>query len=120
MKALLILTLFFSMSAFAAENEKSVVAEKPKAAVVEAETEPPIIKGTDIEVDSYDAPTDTFEVVIVKEPGVGPNIATSDDLFKATGIDPENKKNKDLVGSTFKLKEELKLLTEEEAAARKK
>lgn len=105
MKSLIILSLLFSFNAFA-------------AAVVDT-SEPPIAKGTDIEVDRYDVETDTFEIVIVKEPGVGPNFAASEDLFKATGL-TEVKKKKDLVGSVHKLKDSLKLLSEDEAVARKK
>ncbi|XGC80160.1 hypothetical protein ACES2L_12590 [Bdellovibrio bacteriovorus] len=129
MKSILILSLLVSLNAFADEAKvpaKEAAAVKPAAKVdpkviAELEAEPPIIKGTDIEIDSYDSATDTFEVVIVKEPGVGPNVASSEDLIKATGITIGNgKKKADFVGTSHLLKEDLKMLAEDEVKARKK
>lgn len=105
MKWIIGLTLMVSLNCFA----------KSKAAEF---TEPPIKKGALIEVEEYDSNTDTFYVKIVKEPDIGPNITTPENLYRAAGIDGKGKKKKSFVGSEFTLGEELKLLSEPQVEER--
>ena len=82
-----------------------------------------IVKGTSIEIYSYDAASDTFQVSLTKEPAVGPNVVTSEDLYKALGIEHNFKefmrRKKDLMGSEFLTKEKLHLLQPSDVEKRK-
>lgn len=69
-----------------------------------------IKQGTAIEIQSYDAKSKTYELAILKEPGVGPNITTGANLSKATGI-PEGEL-KERHGSEIILKKPLILVPE--------
>lgn len=71
-----------------------------------------IKEGTVVEVQAFDSKNKTFELMIVKEPGVGPNIATTKSLSRATGTD--EKKLKEHVGSELTLKKKLILLSNDE------
>jgi|GEM_PF-1786655 len=83
-----------------------------------------IDKGANIEISYYDPESDTFELVITTEPGVGPNIATPEELHRATGMNVDfatfSSKKKDYVGSEFQLKEDLVLISEEQVDQRAK
>jgi hypothetical protein len=83
-----------------------------------------IAKGTTVEIRSYDGASDTFELSISKEPAVGPNVTTSQNLFKALGIEKDFKefmrRKKDMMGSEFTLKERLPLLQPSDIEKRKK
>ncbi|WII70575.1 hypothetical protein QJS83_08905 [Bdellovibrio sp. 22V] len=115
MKFAIILSVLLSVNAFAAEK-----AADKKQAVDESLS---IAKDTKIDVDFYDESSDTFEIVIIKEPGVGPNVVTPEALHKAAGINLDLKtfktKKRDYVGAEFTLIEKLPLLREEEVAKRR-
>ena len=77
--------------------------------------EPPIRKGAEVQVKSYDAVTKSVEIKIVKEPAVGPNY--TDPAVLATALGFKGEKAKKLVanpmsvkGVVFNLKTDLKLL----------
>lgn len=71
-----------------------------------------IREGTVLEVQSFDSKSKTFELMIVKEPGVGPNVATAKNLVNSTGVTFD--KLKDQIGSEITLKKKLILLSNEE------
>ncbi|MEK2645861.1 hypothetical protein [Bdellovibrio sp. BCCA] len=122
MRFLIILTMMLSLNSFAAEK-KSAKPEPKREPTAEELAALSIRKDTQIEVSYYDKDSDTFEVVIVKEPGVGPNVATPEALHKAAGInaDIETFQNKkaDYVGAEFQLKEDLSLLDDEQIEKRR-
>jgi hypothetical protein len=93
--------------------------------VVFAVVERVIMKaGTEITVDHYSSDSDSFEITINKERGVGPNVATSEALQKAIGTEGAAKDFQRRlihdVGSIYVLKKELPLLFEKEIKERKK
>lgn len=75
-----------------------------------------ISKGALIEISSYDETIDVYEIIIVKEPGVGPNYTSLKNLYQALGSKESFSKFKanknSLVGSEFTLAKELRLLDE--------
>ena len=83
-----------------------------------------ITAGTGIHVEEYNKDTDTFVVRIEGEEAVGPNYTTLQWLLK--GIDngmseKDLQKNpKKLLGTYYRLKHELWLVSDEQFAARKK
>ena len=83
-----------------------------------------ITKGAEIEIDSYDVDSDTYEVIVKKESEVGPNVTTLEYLQKATDGQAmpkgNSKKKSDLVGAEFTIKNDLKLLREKEVLQRAK
>lgn len=85
--------------------------------------EPPISAGAMISVEKYDPISQTYSVLITKEPGVGPNIAMPGDLVDAIStLDLEKLKQRPeyVVGNTYHLDKELRLLTEKGVAIRTK
>lgn len=115
MKSLLLIGLLFSLPVFAAEKTISLPVKKMEALKIK--------QGTAIEIDTYDVSTDTFEVVIVNELGVGPNVVSTEDLVHSIGtgvsIEEFRKNKKDYQGSEFTTKSSLPLLSIEQIAARK-
>lgn len=75
-----------------------------------------IKKGTLIEIDSYDSMKDLFTVVIVKEPGVGPNFVKSQELYtkikSQVSFERFKSNAKDLYGGEFELVQDLQLVEE--------
>ncbi|KYG67605.1 hypothetical protein AZI85_17140 [Bdellovibrio bacteriovorus] len=92
---------------------------KPSQAELEALK---IMKGAEIEISHYDDDTNTFEVTIIKEPGVGPNVTTPEELYRATEMNVDfatfSSKKRDYIGSEFQLKEDLILIGPEQIMKR--
>ncbi len=117
-----IFVLFLSCSSltFAENSKKPLTTAEVKASIAH----PSLNKGTQIEIYRYDKSSDAFEVSIVKEPGVGPNVATPEALYKVIQTDVDFatflKKKSEYVGAEFTLKEKLPLLNAAALAQRKK
>lgn len=122
MRFLIILTMMVSLNSFAAEK-KSAKPEPKREPTMEELAALSIRKDAQIEVSYYDKESDTFEIVIVKEPGVGPNVTTPEHLYKAAGIgvamEAFQEKKADYVGAEFQLKEDLTLLDDEQIEKRR-
>ncbi|KHD90043.1 MAG: hypothetical protein OM95_00545 [Bdellovibrio sp. ArHS] len=127
----IVLTLLISAFALAVDKAptKEVAAPKKEAkenrSPSQAELEAlKIMKGTEIEISHYDDDTDTFEVTIIKEPGVGPNVTTPEELYRATEMNVDfatfSAKKRDYIGSEFPLKEDLILIGPEQIQKRAK
>lgn len=74
--------------------------------------EPPIAKGTQIQVHSWNTVTKTFDIVMTEYPAQGPNYATVADLLAAIpGIDKQRTQRKPelLVGNEYTLDKQLNL-----------
>jgi len=84
-------------------------------------SEPPIRAHTMIRVKMYDAKSATYEVTIVEEPYVGPNIAVIDDLCHAVHSLNLGKLTSDprsIIGQEFSTDSSLLLLSEDGVKAR--
>lgn len=95
MRSVLLLMLTFALPAWAAVTD-----------------EPPIKKGTQIQVQHWDAISKTYDIVMPQYEAQGPNYATLADLLAAVpGIDKVRvqKKPDTIVGMEYTLDNELKL-----------
>lgn len=81
-------------------------------------------QGTEIEILEYIPESDTYEVSIKKEPAVGPNVVTPQELHRAIGtretFEAFASKKNDLVGAEFQLADKMTLLSEEAIKQRTK
>jgi hypothetical protein len=84
---------------------------------------PPIRAGAMISVESYDAKSKTYSIVLIKEPGVGPNIALPGDLLNSVSTLTKNElelRPESIVGNSYQLDKELLLLSDKGLALRLK
>jgi hypothetical protein len=91
------------------------------AKVDDALFDPPIRAHTMIYVKQYDAKSSTYDVDIVDEPYVGPNIASTDDLCSAIhslNLSKIKSDPRSIVGQEFSTDRELLLLSEDGVKAR--
>lgn len=119
MKIVLFIGLVSCLIAFSLQaqvHSKSIGKVKSAQSTEDLSDTLKISKGTLIEVDSYDESIDVYEIIIAKEPGVGPNYTSLKKLYQALGEKESFSKfqaNKNsLVGSEFTLVKELRLLDE--------
>lgn len=84
---------------------------------------PRLIEGAKIQIQSYDPASDTFTVQIVREPGVGPNVATPESLIEAIGLSMKpatlRRKASEYLGAEFVLAKPMPLLFMREVEQRK-
>ena len=52
-----------------------------------AQANPIIMKGAKVSIDSYNPKTGLFKLIVVDEPGVGPNLVKARDLYNAIGTE---------------------------------
>ena len=93
----------------------SVLAKPTWAEEIPQVFEPPIKAGAMISVEKYNPKSQTYLIAIVKEPGVGPNVAMPGDLVDAIStLDLEKLKQRPeyVVGNTYHLDKELRLISE--------
>ncbi|MBX2996519.1 MAG: hypothetical protein KF681_16985 [Bdellovibrionaceae bacterium] len=119
---LLTMILGFSAITLAAQAVMPVPASPPKKASKPMER-PRLIEGAKIQIQSYDPASDTFTVQIIREPGVGPNIATPEAMVTAIGLSmkPETfrRKASEYIGAEFALVKPMPLLFMREVELRK-
>lgn len=108
MKMLIIFMMLFSLNTMA--EEKKDLAKAPSQQELLALS---IKKGTLVEVLAYTKSDDTFELSIVNEPGVGPNIARAKDLVKVVKLENKKLKKSEFVGMEFVLQDSLTLIDSE-------
>lgn len=84
----------------------------------QATTNPPIKAGVEITIEDYHRELDVFMVTINKERAVGPNFATSLDLWRSLGHEWTRadfiKKKDQLIGTVLTLKKPLPLIEGED------
>lgn len=79
------------------------------------EADPPIRAHAMIEIQKFDSRSQTYSIVLTKEPAVGPNIATPEALARALGMTDARKLTADpsrIEGHVYQTNQQLELLSE--------
>jgi hypothetical protein len=82
-----------------------------------------VFVGTKILIESYDESSDTFTMVLLQTPGIGPNVATPEHIREGIGLTIDTatfrRKRDDYVGSEFVVTKALPLLFNSEVQQRR-